>query len=95
MSTTTTTTSTSSSNNLLKEPIMDDELVSHLYEKFDDLIDAVQKNPGPWTNAMTEAENIAAYERIHECIQVEVNKNPIHFKTVSKALLHWSLLKTA
>ena len=39
--TTTTTTSTSSSNNLLKEPIMDDELVSHLYEKFDDLIDAV------------------------------------------------------
>ena len=23
---------------------------------------------------MTEAENIAAYERIHECIQVEVNK---------------------
>ena len=44
---------------------------------------------------MTEAENIAAYERIHECIQVEVNKNPIHSKTVSKALLHWSLLKTA
>ena len=38
---TTTTTSTSSSNTLLKEPIMDDELVSHLYEKFDDLIDAV------------------------------------------------------
>ena len=35
---------------------------------------------------MTEAENIAAYERIHECIQVEVNKNPIHSKTVSKAI---------
>jgi hypothetical protein len=39
---------------------------------------------------MTEAENVAAYERVHERIQVGVNKNPILSKTVSKALLHCS-----
>jgi hypothetical protein len=73
---------------------MDNELESHLYEKFDELIDALYDSPALWTNEMTEAENMDAYERVHERIQVEVNKNPILSRTVSKSLLHWSLLAT-
>lgn len=89
-----TTTSTTSSN-LLEEPIMDNELDRHLYKKFDELIDTVNDTTFLWTDEMAEADDIAAYERLHERIQVEVNTNPIISRTISSAFLHWSLLTTA